>query len=138
MRQFCALAACAVALAGCQTDGSGTAVADVTGPPPASYRQIAAEYVKANFKDPYSIRDAEIAFKQGSGPTLVAGKMPWVVCVKANAKNAVGAYTGRKVTALGISSDRVTNAWDEAQYSLMTCQGAVYEPFAEIDEKRSR
>lgn len=143
MRQLLLLGACAIALAGCQTDGA-TSVAAASadaGPPPANYRQIATAYVKSSFKDPYTIRDAEIAAPvPGRGPSLNADgfKTPWVVCVKANAKNAMGAYTGRKVTALAVSGERVVNSWDELQYSQMACDGAVYQPFPEIEEKRSR
>jgi len=142
MRQWCMLAACAVALAGCQSDGS-TATAAATneaGPPPANYRQIAASYVKTSFKDPYTIRDAEIAEpRPGRGPSLNADgfKTPWVICVKANAKNSMGAYTGRKTTALAVSNGAVVNTWDEDHYSGMVCEGAVYQPFPEIEEKRA-
>lgn len=143
MRHWFLLGACAIALAGCQTDGGTTAsVASTTadaGPPPANYRKIAADYVKATFKDPYSIRDAEIAApKPGSGPSLNADgfKTPWVVCMRANAKNSMGAYTGRKISALAVSDNRVTNAWDETQYSRTVCEGVAYEPFPEIEEKK--
>lgn len=138
MRQLCALLVCGVALAGCQT--TGEEVARQAGPAPANYRQIVADYVKTSFKDPYSIRDAEIAAPvPGRGPSMNADgfKTPWVVCMRANAKNAMGAYTGRKVTAVAVSDGRVTNAWDEAQASRVACEGvAAYEPFPEIEEKR--
>ena len=140
MRRWCVLMACAVALAGCQTDGGGTsAVAAQAGPAPANYREIAADYIRSSFKDPYTIRDAEIAAPiPGRGPSLNADgfKTPWVVCVKANAKNSMGAYTGRKITALAVSDSRVVNAWDETQYSAVACEGAVYQAFAEIEEKK--
>ena len=97
--------------------------------------------MKSSFKDPYTIRDAEIAAPTpGRGPSLNANGFatPRVVCVKANAKNSMGAYTGRKVTALAVSDSRVVNSWDETQYSLMACEGAVYQPFPEIEEKKPR
>lgn len=139
MRQLLLLAACALALAGCQTDGA--AVAAQAGPAPANYRQLAAEHVRTSFKDPYTIRDAEIAApKPGSGPSLNADgfKTPWVICMRANAKNALGAYTGRKVTAIAVSDARVVNAWDDVQAAGYICQGVAYEPFPEIEEKKSR
>jgi hypothetical protein len=141
MRQWYVLVACALALAGCQTDGAGSVAAASAdaGPPPANYRQVAAAYVKTSFKDPYTIRDAEIAApKPGRGPSLNADgfKTPWVICVRANAKNAMGAYTGRKVTALAVSGDLVVNSWDEDHYSGMVCEGTAYEPFTEIEEKK--
>ncbi|WP_025036107.1 hypothetical protein [Bradyrhizobium sp. DOA9] len=136
------LATCALALAGCQTSGEATpsANAATAGAPPANYRQLAADYVKSSFKDPYSIRDAEIAPpKPGTGPSLNSDGFttPWVVCLRANAKNSMGAYTGRKVTALALSNEKVVNAWDETQYSRMVCEGVAYTPFPEIEEKRA-
>lgn len=143
MGKWYAVLACAVALAGCQTDGGGT-VAAVGAPaaaPPANYRHLAAEHVKSSFKDPYTIRDAEIAApKPGSGPSLNADGFttPWVVCIRANAKNSMGAYTGRKFTAIAMSSDKVVNAWDGPDAAGYLCADAAYQPFPEIEEKRSR
>jgi len=93
--------------------------------------------VKSTFFDPYSIRDAEIAPpKRALGPSLNEDGFttPWVVCVKANAKNRMGAYTGRKVTALAVSGGKVVNSWGETEYSQMVCGDVVYEPFPEIEE----
>lgn len=124
----------ALALGGCQTAGQGTTQSE---PPPANYRQIAIAGVKSSFFDPYSVRDAEIAPpKRAAGPSLNEDGFttPWVICIKANAKNRMGGYTGRKVTALAVSGGKVVNSWDEAKASLMVCDGVTYEPFPEIEE----
>lgn len=137
------VAAYAVILCGCQTDGSGTTATPIgspDGPPPVNYRTTSAEWVRANFKDPFTIRDAEIAPpKPGTGPSLNADgfKTPWIVCLRANAKNSMGAYTGRKMTALAYSGERIVNSFDEAHYSGFVCQGASYQPFPEIEEGRA-
>lgn len=141
MRQWCMLAACAVALAGCQTDGGGTATAagSPAGPPPANYRQLAAAHVKSSFKDPYTIRDAEIAPpKLAMGPSLNSDGFttPWVVCMRANAKNSMGAYTGRKFTAIAISGDKVVNAWEAPEATGFLCADLAYQPFPEIEETK--
>lgn len=122
-----------LALTGC---AGGDAATTATEPAPVNYRQAAAAHIRQTFFDPYSIRDAEIAPpKRGAGPSLNADgfKTPWVVCVRANAKNRMGAYAGRKVTALAFSGNAVVNAWDEAQYSQMVCGEVTYEPFPEIE-----
>lgn len=128
----------ALLLVGCQTaaQDSATTQASSTSGPPANYRQLAAEHVKKAFFDPYSIRDAEIsAPKKGSGPSLNSDgfNTPWVVCLRANAKNRMGAYAGRKVTALAMSDAAVVNSWDESQFSQTVCGDAAYERFPEIE-----
>lgn len=124
----------ALMLAGCQT--TTETVMEPVSAPPANYRQIAATHIRSVFFDPFSIRDAEIAPpKRGAGPSLNNDgfNTPWVVCVRANAKNRMGGYTGRTITALAISGNSVVNSWDEAHYSRMVCDGAAYEPFPEIE-----
>lgn len=127
----------ALFLAGCQTAAQGpSATQKASSAPPQNYRQLAVDHVKKSFFDPYSIRDAEI-----SGPKLAAGpslnsdgfNTPWIVCIRANAKNQMGAYTGRKVTALAISDAGVVNTWDEAKFSQTVCSDVAYERFPEIE-----
>lgn len=48
--------------------------------------------------DPYSVRDAEISYLVD-----LPGQSD-VVCVKLNAKNRMGGYTGRKVTAVYVQN----------------------------------
>lgn len=135
MRIFVVFAA--LFLVGCQTATQNTTTAQ--GPsssPPANYRQLAIDHVKKTFFDPYSIRDAEIsAPKLAAGPSLNSNgfNTPWVVCIRANAKNRMGAYTGRKVTAIALSDSGVVNSWDEMQYSQTVCGDVSYERFPEIE-----
>lgn len=125
-------------LVGCQTAASDTTPAQSASSsgPPQNYRQFAIDHVKKTFFDPYSIRDAEIsAPKLAAGPSLNSNgfNTPWVVCIRANAKNRMGAYTGRKVTAIALSDSGVVNSWDETQYSQTVCGDASYERFPEIE-----
>lgn len=134
-----ALVVCAVlAGPGC-TGGPDTTTGSLggdAGPAPENYRQIVRDYVRQTFKDPYSIRDAEIATPITNGPVLVPPMGPvamvWVVCVRANAKNAFGAYTGLQQVAVVIHKGRAVNSWDEQHYSGHVCSGATYQPFPEI------
>ncbi len=142
MGQWFAMAACAMVLAGCQTDGAGQSPASASaGPPPANFRQLAVEHVKTTFKDPYTIRDAEIATapKRAMGPSLNSDGFttPWVICIRANAKNAMGAYTGRKFTAIAMNSEKVVNAWEAPEATGYLCSGEAYQPFPEIEEKKT-
>lgn len=66
---------------------------DQIGPYPYGYTETLKSYVKKHYFDPYSMRDVahstpiqgHLYFKQG-----------WLVCIEANAKNRMGAYTGLK------------------------------------------
>lgn len=80
------------------------------------------------FIDPYSVRDAMIAAPKNGGSGLYPG---WVVCVRANAKNRLGAYTGQQVTAITIRGGRVVQTIEETGW--MFCQGVEYEPFPELE-----
>jgi len=105
--------------------------------PPANYREIVAAGVRETFVDPYSIRDAEIAApKMAMGPSLNSDGFttPWVVCVRANAKNRMGGYTGREVTAFAVNGGKVVNSWDEAHYSRAVCSDVYFQPFPEIEQ----
>jgi hypothetical protein len=117
-------------LAGCATADAGTGAE----PYPANYKQIVKTYIRDNFKDPDSVRDAEIAAPLPSkGPSLlpVTGEFTsgyWVVCLKTNAKNSFGAYTGKTEMALLVRRGQVANMWDKMTF--LACEGAKYEPFA--------
>jgi hypothetical protein len=121
-------------LAACASSGIETG-STTTNSYPTDYRRLAKDYVLANFKDPYSIRDAQIAPpKLAAGPVLLPSfslVTPWVVCVRANAKNSFGAYAGASPTVLLIYNNRVetsheNNAW------VITCADVKYEPFPEV------
>jgi hypothetical protein len=89
-----AAALMALALAGCQTDQS--AVPDRP-PPDAKTAVLAAK--GSLWKDPDSIKNASI-----TAPRRHMGFM-WHVCVRANAKNGFGGYTGEKDMLIGLYDD---------------------------------
>jgi hypothetical protein len=143
MRRLIALST-ALALAGCSGTTPETA-AQEGNPYPANYRQLAIEYVKASFVDPYSIREAEIAKpKLAMGAGLLGDgsfATPWLVCVRANAKNRLGAYVGRSETAIQVYGGKAVGSYggpaDFAGGSIdagaAACAGASYTPFPEIN-----
>jgi hypothetical protein len=137
----------ALALAGCQTAGEqgGPAAQAAAGDPiPVNYRQIVAAHIRANFIDPYSIRDASIAPPvRGSAyveGTLGMHEAGWAVCVRANSKNRMGGYTGTKPTMFIIRGQKVVASQTDEYYVTRTTCGAdaAYEVFPEIEERRGR
>ncbi len=110
MRQWCVVVACALTLAGCQTDASPTPVASQASPPvqtasdierspgyvrPTDAQALAAakQKVSGKLKDPDSAKFTDVARKTTPN---VAGQPTDVVCGKVNAKNSYGGYTGAK------------------------------------------
>jgi hypothetical protein len=117
-----------VLLAGCQTSGEGQSPS-ASGPAlPANYRQIVIESVRKTFLDPGSIRDATISAPIPGTPVM--GPVT-TVCVRAKAKNKMGAYTGATTTAFIFRAGQLSST--ETQNIAALCAGAPYEPFPEID-----
>ena len=81
-------------LAGGQTDQ--LAAADI---PPPDARALILAHKGRLWKDPDSIKSASLA-----SPRRHLGFM-WHVCVRANAKNAFGGYTGEKDMLIGLYDD---------------------------------
>lgn len=140
MRTGLALIACALALAlqGCQTDAEIAAAE----PLPANYRRIVADHVRTSFFDPYTVRDAGIAAPkpgQLSRADAIAVESGWIVCVRANAKNRTGGYTGLKATAYLIRGGAVVAAQTgDDHYEVRTKCTGPYEPFPEIEAGKPR
>lgn len=119
MRAWIALAA-ALPLAACQTDQQAAPAAP---PPDARAAVLAARGLL--YKDPDSIKGASI-----TAPRRHMGFM-WHVCVRANAQNAFGGYTGEKDMLVGLYDDG-------RPPSVIMADGAGYcdfphEPFPELD-----
>jgi hypothetical protein len=81
MRKIIGLSLAGV-LAGC----AGMQGADTSFP--TDYREIIARNQTTLFKDPGSVQDAQIGVPKSS-------MWGWQVCLKANAKNGFGGYTGQ-------------------------------------------
>lgn len=116
----------AALVAGCNTTSSPPTQAASDLPP--NYRTVILDRARVEFVDPYSIRDAGI-----SPPipgTAIMGSTS-SVCVRANAKNRLGAYTGARATAYTFRAGQLTVS--DQQYSGITCANATYEPFPELE-----
>lgn len=74
-------------------------------PPSPAIRKAIVNAARDYLADPYSIRDVEISSVMTTpNPGLQA------VCVKFNAKNAVGGYTGRTATAVQLQNGQPIGA----------------------------
>lgn len=100
-------------------------------PFPANYRAIVVEGIKEYFFDPYSVRDAEISEPRVAPPFDLGGREGWAVCLRANAKNRMGAYVGRRESVMMIAGDRVI-AYTEGPAPYY-CNDASFSPFPELE-----
>lgn len=119
--------AAALALAGCQTAAESFARQR-----PATSAEKASIVAGARnvMRDPYSIRDAEISYyvPHGTGDN-------GHICVVANAKNAFGAYTGRKGWLVAMVNGQAANAWEG--HPMCNIAQMRYQPFPEIYKLRA-
>lgn len=109
--------------AGCQTAAQQI---EAQTPPTADVRRQIVEGAKKIAYDPYSIRDAEIS-------NMVPYHKPgeFVVCVKANAKNLYGAYTGQQGTLIGFTKYKAVSAL--ANHPMCRMESIRYHPFPELE-----
>ena len=132
------LLVCGLLLGGCldpQTVPSG----QINAPPPVGYREAVAEYVRTSFVDPYSVRDAAISRPFPIRHGLLGQDTVWYVCLRSNAKNRLGGYTGLDETPIAFRGNAVDVTKSDAVRTEMggrtMCGPAVYEPFPEIEAR---
>jgi len=92
------------------------------GPYPTNWKEIAASYIQNSYLDPRSVVDSEAA------PPFRNNRLffdAWTVCIRNNAKNQFGGYTGRRITELGIKHGQVVTVDDKND---MFCRNARFEP----------
>lgn len=122
MRKLIALAG--LALAGCAGTGD-------PGPYPANYKQLIAGYVRANYADPYSMRDVAVG---APVPGHYGATDGWWVCFQENAKNRMGGYTGLRQSAFFIAQDQIHAADLDMGYALeAACAGRTISPWPEME-----
>ena len=98
---------------------------------------MAKEYLRRSLFDPYSVRDAEIAEPKVMTSFYLLDPAPgWTICVRLNAKNRMGAYTGITEDVLLVRGDRVTISSNELTKaptpSIGVCRDAKWAPFPEL------
>jgi hypothetical protein len=127
------LGALTAGVGGCVSNSQSTAEA---GPFPARYRELAKEYLRRSLLDPYSVRDAEIAEPTVKASFYLVDPAPgWTICVRYNAKNRLGAYTGITENALLVRGDRVSISMNELTTPTPMagiCRDAKWSAFTEL------
>lgn len=104
----------------------------VRGPAQTWQKRAIVEYVRNTFRDPYSIRDAEISFYGIQAEHSTRERT--IVCVQMNAKNGYGGYVGRKIVQFELGRASVRSATeDHPQCTEMNGAGLRYEPFPELE-----
>lgn len=135
-RNLCGLLVAGLLLAGCMTTVPKTVGdAGITTPAPGNWREAARKGARKALFDPYTARDVEIAAPVPAsmvfdGGTLIPHK-GWMICMRANAKNRFGAYTGQQLTGMLIEENGEVETIVTAPVAAAEhCAGAKYEPFA--------
>jgi hypothetical protein len=96
-------------------------------PAPSAVRTAIVQAARDFVYDPYSIRDAEISNLMDADP----GRGLQVVCVKSNAKNLMGGYTGRTTTSVRLMNGKPVSALENA--AVCQSAGLRYGPFPELE-----
>lgn len=116
-----AMTAALLALPACVT---AAPVASPIGP--MEVRRILLEQKPRIFKDPDSVRDAEI------GQIMPGPFGSTIVCVRLNARNAFGGYTGLTESTVQIGANRQVVNVQRATWSS-GCNQYLYRPFPELN-----
>lgn len=119
----------ALAVAGCSATAGTPPPNTEAAPSPDTVKQAVRAHVRSSFFDPYSVRDAQISQPTWRGALQLGSGEGWTVCLRANAKNRMGGYTGLRDTALTIRGGKVVASLDDAQYF---CREATYQPFPDL------
>jgi hypothetical protein len=130
-----AVAGALMLLAGCSSIGGASA--PPIEPAPVNYRELTLASVKTLFFDPYSIRDAQISKPAWKASWNLGQGNGWVICVRGNAKNRMGAYIGIQDTAFLIRGGAVLDSFDLSGEIPFYCGDAVFEPFTELEALRA-
>lgn len=96
-------------------------------PPSAKLKATLVNAARDFFVDPYSVRDAQVS----SLMIIDAKKGLQAVCVRANAKNRMGAYAGRTAVSVKLKKGIPVSTRDKAPGCYL--QGLRYYPFPELE-----
>jgi hypothetical protein len=97
---------------------------------PKNYRAEILAGLRVALKDPGSVRDAAIS--QPALKWMGAGNR-YVVCIRMNAKNSYGGYTGLTET-IGIFLNGKLHGLEAPE--IGQCRGVTYQPFPELEKLR--
>jgi len=117
-------------LSGCVTQEQVDKVFASQRPVTASEKAAIVSAARDHFIDPYSIRDAEI-----SNVVRLNDQGLEAVCVKANARNRMGGYTGRSATSVRLLNGKPVNTLDNAPACVNP--KLRYQRFPELESLKS-
>ena len=123
----------AVMLSGCMDTSGAQLSQQPQSEPPTNYRPAVLAYARQSYIDPYSIRDASISEPLPVRYGLTGSEIVWGVCVRANARNRMGGYTGLQESLFVFSGNNLDTSRSGVRGSGFACQGAVYTPFPELE-----
>ncbi len=95
-------------------------------PPTAAEKAAIVQAAKDYLVDPYSVRDAEI-----SNVVRLSDQGLEALCVKANAKNRMGGYVGRRATSVRMLHGKPIGTLDDAP--ACDLPQLQYHPFPELE-----
>ncbi|MBY5566617.1 hypothetical protein HFO55_05020 [Rhizobium leguminosarum] len=130
MKSFMIIAVLGAVTAGCQT-AVPQSVADTQRPPSKTLRSTIVKAARDFLLDPYSVRDAEISNVVLFNPQARIE----AVCVKANAKNGYGGYSGRQATSVSLRDGIILGATTNDVRCLDPRLG--YYPFKELENLKN-
>lgn len=119
--RLAALALCGALLSGCATNDPG--------PAPTDYKEQIAQFIRANFYDPYSLQDVAIGtpvFQHG------LARSSWAVCFQANAKNRFGGYAGLRLSVYTFRNGQLDVGDIDAYIVPDACAPGILKPWPEL------
>ena len=125
-----------IGLTGCAVREANLHAIDNQGPLSDKARTEIANEVRNTFFDPYSIRDAEVS---SAVPTMTLDeKTVYMVCLRANAKNRLGGYTGKRATIFYFTADwKLFDTNDQDTFGFCSNSRLNWGPFPEIEKIES-
>lgn len=121
-----ALICAALSLAGCAGFGQvSTSGLESVGPYPDNWESLVRDYIKTRFVDPYTIKDAMAAPPYRNRKAFYD---TWTVCLRMNAKNRMGGYTGLQYYSLGIKKGSIDQVDINPRFDCRD-SSLIFKPF---------
>jgi len=98
---------------------------------PQNFKADLLAFLRTYLNDPTGVRSASVA-----QPTLKdrGPGQRYIVCLRYNARDNTGAYTGMKIGAAVYVSAKLDDFVDQPKQVKELCKDAVYAPFPELEK----
>lgn len=130
MKRLLLVAVAGASLSACVTQEQMNKIYASQRPATAAEKAAIVSAARDYLVDPYSVRDAEI-----SDVVTLADTGLEAVCVKANAKNRMGGYTGRSATSVRLLKGKPVSTLENAPSCVMPQMR--YRPFPELENLKN-